>query len=853
MTVNVDRMVFDVVALVIVTINTNGIIFGIATLLIMTINVDRMITQDLTKSKSKWITDFTLMPQYNKIVTSTGDREIQFYEMSTFEPYCQISGLDSVPLKIDYWGSRSTDECYVLYGDVQGCINVIQIASAGETLRTWKKSPKSDGIASVNLERWKVHNDWVGQLNYYESIQSVISCSNDDTNALVIGSLQSSTKVDSQLREIYYSVNSRHRIQQSNYIMGSQPKRRSDSDQTVFKIYKGVKTFDFSKQKNLIVTGGMDRIIRTWNPYVANKPTGMLRGHNAPINYIKISSDEGRVFSVSTDKTIRIWDLQDHTCLHIVRPKAHKIRGDIQVVHYNTQNRTIAIATDLLASMTLKCKTIVVDMATSHKEAITAIKYNSSFRQIVTASDGSVVRVWDIETGNLLFEFTQAHGTSAITAITFDSSGRRLITAGRDGCLRIWNYNNGHCLRILRKDGRNQEISDITYYTQNKNKHIVSVGWDKRINIYNDNPDDFRYVQPPMPYWTEDTINGHQDDILGIAVCSPNLLATSSYKGRIIVWNLVSGHIFCRLQVPCKDSQYKAGEQNAITKVTFLGTRLNDKFSAILVSNGPNGYIHFWNVYNGGAIYASFKATDFDEIVAIATNHDNSRLFTADAKGFIGTWDIKTYASGGKEYMPPDVLYSWRAHTQTITSMDLIEYQEAIATASTDCTLRLWTYEGKYIGTFGQQESWDIYDPTSYQSPMVPYDVLVDPQSLPNHPILKEKTDIMQVANKNSTVEPEKKKGPNVQVEQSPTQWYKNMKHNSKFDDLDITSEVLRERLTGSGKRLRHEILTPLLRSRSGVTREYQSLPCYDLQDTPSIPEPQKLTSHNDPFDSIFN
>lgn len=73
---------------------------------------------------------------------------------------------------------------------------------------------------------------------------------------IALGSLQSSTKVDSQLREVYFSVNNRHRPQQSNYIMGSQPKRRSDSDQTVFKIYKGVKTFDFSKQKNLIVTGG---------------------------------------------------------------------------------------------------------------------------------------------------------------------------------------------------------------------------------------------------------------------------------------------------------------------------------------------------------------------------------------------------------------------------------------------------------------------------------------------------------------------------------------------------------------------------------------------------------------------
>jgi hypothetical protein len=36
----------------------------------------------------------------------------------------------------------------------------------------------------------------------------------------------------------------------------TQPRRRLATDQTVFRVYKGVKTFDFCKEKNLIVTGG---------------------------------------------------------------------------------------------------------------------------------------------------------------------------------------------------------------------------------------------------------------------------------------------------------------------------------------------------------------------------------------------------------------------------------------------------------------------------------------------------------------------------------------------------------------------------------------------------------------------
>lgn len=44
--------------------------------------------------------------------------------------------------------------------------------------------------------------------------------------------------------------------------------QRAAGDHTVFSIYKGAKTFDLCKELNLLITGGMDRLIRMWNPYV---------------------------------------------------------------------------------------------------------------------------------------------------------------------------------------------------------------------------------------------------------------------------------------------------------------------------------------------------------------------------------------------------------------------------------------------------------------------------------------------------------------------------------------------------------------------------------------------------------
>jgi len=45
-------------------------------------------------------------------------------------------------------------------------------------------------------------------------------------------------------------------------------KSRLQCDQRIFKIPKGVAMFDYSEKHKVIATGGMDQIVRVWNPFV---------------------------------------------------------------------------------------------------------------------------------------------------------------------------------------------------------------------------------------------------------------------------------------------------------------------------------------------------------------------------------------------------------------------------------------------------------------------------------------------------------------------------------------------------------------------------------------------------------
>ncbi|XP_069046236.1 cilia- and flagella-associated protein 337 isoform X2 [Lepisosteus oculatus] len=634
----------------------------------------KMVFERPVNRKPKWVTDFVTMPQYNKLILGTGDREIQLYELSSLAAYCQVSALETVPLRIDYC-STGQDECLILYGDSQGCVNIIVMTSVGETLRLWKKLPKVENVPNIGIDnavlsphityiRWKVHEDWVTQLKYYEGIRAVISTSNHESSALVIGCTFPTTNIEQQMREIEEGKGKRSQA------YSGLPQQRANCDQTVFSIYKGVKTFDFCKKHNLIVTGGMDRIIRMWNPYVPGKPTGILKGHCAPILYLYISTEENRIFSVSSDNTIKIWDIRDQSCLFTANPKASRIQGEVSACLFCPTVKALYVTTDSIAFLPLRTKSQPQGHLTvSHKEPVLCCGYSKEFRQVVSCTEGSVVKVWDFDTGGQVFEFGDAHGHSAITCMTFDISGRRLVTGGRDGCLKIWNFNNGHCLKILKKEGKSDEVCDCTYVKVNRSNYVMAVGWDRRIDMYFDSNDDVHHIQNPQPYWQDDLRSGHKEDILCIAQCPPSLLATSGYDGEIVVWNMVSGHIHSRLVTPvppeCTDAK---GIDKSVSSVTFLKTRIrNNESAACLVSSGPQGYVNFWSLVHGGNLFATFEASRMKCLITkMAVNAEETLLYVADLSGYIYVYDTKDYALTPEQEAPKTANY-WRAHISSVT------------------------------------------------------------------------------------------------------------------------------------------------------------------------------------------
>ena len=104
-------------------------------------------------NKATWITDCVVVPGQNRIFTFTGgtfdhqkkcspltdyfsDRDILIYDSISFELYCRISGLDSVPLRVNQYANES--KVILIMGDEKGHISLLVLNRFADTLREWK-------------------------------------------------------------------------------------------------------------------------------------------------------------------------------------------------------------------------------------------------------------------------------------------------------------------------------------------------------------------------------------------------------------------------------------------------------------------------------------------------------------------------------------------------------------------------------------------------------------------------------------------------------------------------------------------------------------------------------------------
>eukprot|EP00057_Strongylocentrotus_purpuratus_P002746 XP_003725163.1 PREDICTED: WD repeat-containing protein on Y chromosome [Strongylocentrotus purpuratus] len=710
-----------------------------------------------------WYSDIVYMANVNMLAVGSNSRTIRFWDIvnakTCFEQF-NLYALSDIPSCLDYWYDKKnpSGESLLVVGTDKGSINLFYFLKPQEKIFETPFKPE-DTVQKIWMHNICQHHKYVRHV--------------------VLPNVHAE-----DIRKVRYLPDKDFILSSSGcrktplIMMDIQGKKKSYT----YKLSKGVECFDYNRTMNVIATGGIDHVVRLWNPYVQDKPIAFLRGHTMAVVGVVINERFKHVYSFAKDGVVKIWDLYEYTCLQTVSVRFACLQnarnpefGMVSLVLYQGRQLMAACA-DYIALLSLgRNNALERRTPVTHETQLCCTVYNAFFKMVATAADDSSISIWNVETGAKSFTIPEAHGNEEITCLTISTTGRKLYSGARNGTIKVWSFQNGHSIHECESVG-DDEITGLI--SVGKKKGFLSVGWSRKIVQYQDGDCDTSFLKADTN-WKGGQV--HKDDILAFDYSPPSLLATASFDGEILIWSLETQKISVRLRrgQPTIISQklkavlsmlgvnpfaikkktndmdltseerskvrsrpnsrhrrtHKQPEgfsQAPVEKLLFLASRLSGGMSdsAVLVSSEA-GHLHFWAIYgqkrhHRGSFYSSDSAKEEESVLALSTNADNSLLITGDTMGHVYIWGIANhciYATNVEDNSRPPLIKSWKAHDATVVSVEYINHScgQFILTASTDFTARLWTIEGHFVGTFGQTMNWDLMNPNTYEHPNDPW------------------------------------------------------------------------------------------------------------------------------------
>ncbi|XP_050294962.1 WD repeat-containing protein on Y chromosome-like [Anthonomus grandis grandis] len=472
------------------------------------------------KIQSTWVTDFAVLPDVSVICTSSSERDIRFYDTSArkFELRVMITTLEYAVYTMHYkFYEDPNTESKLILGDMGGGVTVLYI-------NTFARGPfrSQPGIPLLHV-RWSaivkglvphfraasypnLHTDYVRQVSFCSILHSAVSCSQCPQAGLLMTDVTDS-------KNVY-----------------------------TYKVTAGVWCFALEETTHIVATGSPDCLIRLWNPFVPHRPTCLFYGHHTGIVQLVFQDNGKMLYSLSKDKSIKVWDIAVQTCLqtYLELPQELGERSELTAL-YNPESRQWIIASGMIAVIPLSPKQSSEHTdGNTHSSAVSVVLYNKLFKVIVTCGLDSYIIVWNPWDGRRLLVIKEGHTrmlhgeimSVEITAATFDPGYQRLLTGAHDGTLKIWNFNTGTCLRNMNIETW-CEVQSVIWV----NNRILAMGWNKRVTEFADTGE----AVGPEGAFSKNWDLRHSEDISAAAVRVPESLATTSYVGELLLWRLETG------------------------------------------------------------------------------------------------------------------------------------------------------------------------------------------------------------------------------------------------------------------------------------------------------------------------
>jgi small GTP-binding protein len=249
----------------------------------------------------------------------------------------------------------------------------------------------------------------------------------------------------------------------------------------------------------------------------------ILKGHTGSVWGVAVTPDGRTVVSGSSDKTLKVWDLETGQC----RATFEGHTDTVLDVAITPDGRTVVSGSD---DHTLK----VWDIATGqcrvtfegHTGQVWGVAVTPDGRTVVSDSVDNTLKVWDLETGQCRVTFEGPTGWGHGVAVTPD--GRTVVSGSYDDkTLKVWDIATGKCHATF--EGHTDEVLAVAVTPDGKT--VVSGSWDNTLKVWDLETGQCRA-----------TFEGHTDTVWSVVVTPDGKTAISGSRDKTLkVWDIATG------------------------------------------------------------------------------------------------------------------------------------------------------------------------------------------------------------------------------------------------------------------------------------------------------------------------
>jgi WD40 repeat protein len=472
----------------------------------------------------------------------------------------------------------------------------------------------------------------------------------------------------------------------------------------------------WSPTENLIATGsnspsGFLRISDATN----GKTIRVFKGHEQPVLSVEFSPDGNYLLSTSFDNTARLWDVKTGEEARPTPLKGHN--WWVWDAAFSPDGKQVVTAshdgTAIIWPIGEEDNGAELATFAGHTGPVYAVAYSPDGKYVVSGGYDKQVLLWEpakvqpFEYQEMLngqspaidFKVLGTHA-AAVRSVVFSHDGRLVVSAGHDNTIKLWHVETGQLLQTMRGHGSWVRACAISP----DDKWVLSGGYDQRAKLWSiDGYEEVRVLRGHV-------LTGHSDAVMSAAfseagdkiVTASRDRSASAYStkdGRKLA-SYTEGHSFLastsqffadgtRLMTAAVDNTVRVWD--VATGVELLRLNGTGIAAAAAVStsgrwilSGSQGdqQARLWDAQTGDLV-GTLDGHDA-EVTAVAFSPDDRFLFTGDSKGRGVLWD--------REAQKQLRRLSW--HTSGITAAAFATNGTRLLTASDDKTVCTWNVAG---------------------------------------------------------------------------------------------------------------------------------------------------------------